>query len=54
MLALVYTYGFRKAELLSMKVRNVDLLGGTVGIDTSSDGRDAPATRGLHRRQRAG
>jgi integrase len=32
------TYGFRKAELLSMKVRNVDLLGGTVGIDTSKNG----------------
>ena len=38
MLALGYTYGFRKAELLSMKVRNVDLLGGTVGIDTSKNG----------------
>jgi integrase len=38
MLALGYTYGFRKAELLSMKVCNVDLLGGTVGIDTSKNG----------------
>src|SRR5215467_1992471 len=38
MLALGYTYGFRKAELLSMKVRNLDLLGGTVGIDTSKNG----------------
>jgi integrase len=38
LLALGYTYGFRKAELLSMKVRNVDLLGGTVGIDTSKNG----------------
>jgi integrase len=38
MLALSYTYGFRKAELLGMKVRNVDLLGGTIGIDTSKNG----------------
>jgi hypothetical protein len=35
MLALGYTYGFRKGELLGVKVRNVELLGGTVGIDTS-------------------
>jgi integrase len=38
MLALGCTYGFRKAELLGMKVRNVELLGGTVGIDTSKNG----------------
>jgi len=37
-LALGYTYGFRKAELLGMKVHNVDLLRGTVGIDTSKNG----------------
>jgi integrase len=38
MLALGYTYGFRKAELLGMKVCNVDLLRGTVGIYTSKNG----------------
>lgn len=38
MLALAYSFGFRKAELLNMKVRNVDLFGGTVGIDTSKNG----------------
>lgn len=38
MLALAYSFGFRKAELLGMKVRNVDLFGGTVGIDTSKNG----------------
>src|SRR5262245_14792463 len=38
MLALGYTYGFRKAELLGMRVCNVNLLGGTVGVDTSKNG----------------
>jgi integrase len=38
MLALAYSFGFRKAELLSLKVSDVDLLGGTVRLRTSKNG----------------
>jgi integrase len=38
MLALSYTFGFRKGELLSLKVSDVDLFGGTVRLRTSKNG----------------
>ena len=38
MLALAYSFGFRKAELLSLKVSDVDLLSGTVRLRTSKNG----------------
>ncbi len=38
MLALAYSFGFRKAELLSLKVSDVDLLAGTVRLRTSKNG----------------
>jgi site-specific recombinase XerD len=37
-LALAYSFGFRKAELLTLKVSDVDLLAGTVRLRTSKDG----------------
>jgi integrase len=38
MLALAYTFEFRKGELLSLKVSDVDLFGGTVRLRTSKNG----------------
>jgi integrase len=38
MLALAYTFGFRKGELLSLKVSDVDLFAGTVRLRTSKNG----------------
>jgi integrase len=38
MLALSYTFGFRKGELLSLKVSDVDLMAGTVRLRTSKNG----------------
>jgi integrase len=38
MLALAYSFGFRKAELLSLKVSDVDLLAATVRLRTSKNG----------------
>jgi integrase len=38
MLALAYSFGFRKGELVGLKVRNVDLLAGTINLDTSKNG----------------
>ncbi len=38
MLALAYTFGFRKGELLSLRVSDVDLFGGTVRLRTSKNG----------------
>jgi integrase len=38
MLALAYSFGFRKGELLGLKVRNVDLLARTISLDTSKNG----------------
>jgi integrase len=38
MLALAYTFGFRKGELLSLKVSDVDLMAGTVRLRTSKNG----------------
>jgi integrase len=38
MLALAYSFGSRKGELLGLKVRNVDLLAGTISLDTSKNG----------------
>jgi integrase len=35
---LAYSFGFRKGELLGLKVRNVDLLAGTISLDTSKNG----------------
>jgi integrase len=37
-LALGFNFGFRKGELLSLRVRNVDLLEGWLSIDTSKNG----------------
>ena len=38
MLALAYSFGFRKGELLNLKVSNVDLLARTVRLETSKNG----------------
>jgi integrase len=38
MLALAYNFGFRKAELLTLKVSDVDILGGTIRLRTSKNG----------------
>ncbi len=38
MLALAYSFGFRKGELLSLKVSDVDLMAGTVRLRTSKNG----------------
>jgi integrase len=38
MLALAYSFGFRKGELLTLKVSDVDLLAGTVRLQTSKNG----------------
>ncbi len=38
MLALAYSFGFRKAELLGLKVSDVDLLAGAVRLRTSKNG----------------
>jgi integrase len=38
MLALAYTFGFRKSELLSLKVSDVNLLAGTVQLRDSKNG----------------
>jgi integrase len=38
MLALAYSFGFRKTELLTLKVLDVDLLAGTVRLRTSKNG----------------
>jgi integrase len=38
MLALAYSFGFRKAELLSLKVSDVDLMAGTIRLRTSKNG----------------
>src|SRR6266849_2523681 len=38
MLALAYTFGFRKGELLSLKVSDIDLMAGTVRLRTSKNG----------------
>jgi integrase len=39
MLACAYTFGFRKGELLSMRVRQIDLTAGTIALATSKNGR---------------
>jgi hypothetical protein len=51
-LALAYSFGFRRGELLSLKVSDCDLLGGTIRLRTSKNGepRTVPLTaetRGL-------
>jgi integrase len=38
MLALAYTFGFRRAELLTLKVSDVDLFAGTIRLRTSKNG----------------
>jgi integrase len=38
MLALAYSFGFRKGELLSLKVSDVDLFAGTIRLRTSKNG----------------
>ncbi len=38
MLALAYSFGFRKGELLGLKVRDVDLVAGTLRLETSKNG----------------
>src|SRR5439155_21798997 len=38
MLALAYTFGFRKSELLTLKVADVDLLAGTLRLRDSKNG----------------
>jgi integrase len=38
MLALAYSFGFRRAELLTLKVSDVDLLAGTIRLRTSKNG----------------
>ena len=38
MLALAYNFGSRKAELLTLKVSDVDILGGTIRLRTSKNG----------------
>jgi integrase len=38
MLALAYTFGFRKAELLTLKISDVDLFAGTIRLRTSKNG----------------
>ena len=38
MLALANNFGFRKAELLTLKVSDVDILGGTIRLRTSKNG----------------
>ena len=38
MLALAYTFGFRKAELLTLKVSDVDLFAATIRLRTSKNG----------------
>ena len=38
MLALAYNFGFRKAELLTLKVSDVDILGGSIRLRTSKNG----------------
>ncbi|MFI5056908.1 MAG: tyrosine-type recombinase/integrase [Candidatus Acidiferrales bacterium] len=52
MLALAYSFGFRRGELLTLKVSDCDLLGGTIRLRTSKNGepRTVPLTaetRGL-------
>jgi integrase len=48
-LAVAYTFGFRRSELLSLKVRQVDLLAGTIhlepGTTKNDDGRTVKMTR---------
>jgi integrase len=46
MLALAYNFGFRKGELLTLRVSDCDLLGGTVRLRTSKNGepRTVPLT----------
>jgi integrase len=38
MLALAYSFGFRKGELLTLKVSDVDILGGSIRLRTSKNG----------------
>src|SRR5262249_18790214 len=38
MLALAYNFGFRKGELLSLRVSDCDLLGGAIRLRTSKNG----------------
>jgi integrase len=38
MLALAYSFGFRKAELLTLKVSDVDLIAGTIRLRDSKNG----------------
>jgi integrase len=52
MLALAYSFGFRKGELLSLKVSDVDLMDGTLRLRDSKNGERrqvslTPETRGL-------
>jgi integrase len=46
MLALAYSFGFRKGELLALRVSDCDLLGGTIRLQTSKNGepRTVPLT----------
>jgi hypothetical protein len=43
MLALAYNFGFRKAELLTLKVSDVDILDGVIRLRTSKNGGAAPS-----------
>jgi integrase len=38
MLALAYSFGFRRGELLGLKVRDIDLAAGTLRLETSKNG----------------
>jgi integrase len=46
---MAFTFGWRRNELLSLTVANVDFLRGIVGLATSKNGdsREAPLTAGL-------
>lgn len=46
---LAYTYGWRRGELVGLRVGDVDLLDGSVRLDTSKNGepREAPITQAL-------
>jgi integrase len=44
MLALAYSFGFRKGELLTLKVSDVDILGGSIRLRTSKNGEPRQVT----------
>lgn len=49
LIELAYTLGWRKGELLKLRVADIDLPGGTIRIETSKNGeaREVPVTPGL-------